>query len=156
MITYILLILWALFIVAVLTILFQKISAFEFKDFEDTEIPYITMDIQGNMFNMIVDTGCAVSMLNIPAINKCELLYQKTDKEVSLAALTDDSLESKAINVKFNIGKKEVSEDFYLQNHEDFANFNKWHNIEIHGLLGSSFFDKNNCKIDYGNHSLTI
>ena len=96
MITYILLILWALFIVAVLTILFQKISAFEFKDFEETEIPYITMDIQGNMFNMIVDTGCAVSMLNIPAINKCELLYQKTDKEVSLAALTDDSLESKA------------------------------------------------------------
>ena len=140
MITYILLILWALFIVAVLTVLFQKISAFEFKDFEETEIPYITMDIQGNMFNMIVDTGCAVSMLNIPAINKCELLYQKTNKEVSLAALTDDSLESKAINVKFNIGK----------------NFNKWHNIEIHGLLGSSFFDKNNCKIDYGNHSLTI
>ena len=158
MITYILITLWVLFLIAVPVVMIFgiKSTSYKFKHFEDIEIPYVTMDIQGNLFNMVVDSGCAVSLLNVPSIRGCELMYQKTDKEVALSALTSDRIESRAINVKFNIGKKEVSEDFYLQNHEDFGNFERMHGITIHGLLGSSFFHKNNCKIDFEKHELIV
>lgn len=159
MISMVLIILLALFLVAMLAGLTYrrlKTSTYKFKDFEVTEIPYITMDIQGNLFNMVVDTGCAVSLLNVPSLKGCELLYKDINKAIDLSAVTSDKIEARGINIKFDIGKKEISEDFYLQNHEDFANFNKMHGITIHGLLGSSFFHNNNCRINYKNHQLEV
>ena len=129
---------------------------YKFRHFDAVEIPYVTMDIQGNTMNMIVDTGCAVSLLNIPSLKHCELLYKKVDKEVTLAAITEEKTRAKAISVDFNIGKKKVTEEFFLQNVDDFGNFEKMHNVTIHGLLGSSFFEANKCKIDFKTHSLIV
>jgi len=155
--TYVLLSLWALFIVAVLIITFGKSpTVFAFENFDKTDIPYVTIDIQGNLFNMIVDTGCGVSMLNKPSIKDAELLYKKSENKISLSALTPDSVEAGCIVIDFNIGKKKVSEEFYLTEHEDFASFRSLYNIEMHGLLGSSFFDSNNCRIDFENHVLIV
>lgn len=157
MITYSLLTLWGLFLIAICVIVlgYERVS-YAFQGFDEAEIPYITIDIQGNQLNMIVDSACAVSMLNPKALTDCELLYKPTDKNVSLSAMTSDSIKARAITVEFNIGKKEVSEDFYLHATDDFANFGSWHNVVIHGLLGSSFFDKNKCSIDYESHSLIV
>lgn len=155
--TYVLLVLWALFVVAVLIISFGKSPVvYAFENYGKTDIPYVTIDIQGNLFNMIVDTGCGVSMLNKPSIKDAELLYKKSENKISLSALTPDSVEAGCIVIDFNIGKKKVSEEFYLTEHEDFASFRSLYNIEMHGLLGSSFFDSNNCRIDFENHVLIV
>lgn len=160
MIVITLLLLWALFICAVLTYIAQQVinggKSLDFKNFEAVEIPYVTIDIQGNLMNMVVDTGCAVSLLNIPSISNCELMYKKSGKSVNLSAITSDRVNSDGITIDFNVGKKKVTEDFYLQNTDDFGNFNTIHGITLHGLLGSSFFEKNNCKIDFKTHQLII
>lgn len=160
MIVITLLLLWALFIVAVLTYIAQQVinkgKSLDFKNFEAVEIPYVTIDIQGNLMNMVVDTGCAVSLLNIPSISNCELMYKKSGKSVNLCAITSDRVNSDGITIDFNVGKKKVTEDFYLQNTDDFGNFNTIHGTTLHGLLGSSFFEKNNCKIDFKTHQLII
>lgn len=156
----ILFLVWLLFLLVVLAHLIKlrlDYGAYPFQNYGEVDIPYITLDIQGNLFNMIVDTGCGVSIINEPALNGCdELLYKESKKKVSLSAITSDSVESKGITVSFNIGKKTVTEDFFIHNTEDFGNFSKLYGIEIHGLLGSSFFDANNCKIDYKKHCLII
>lgn len=158
MITYIILTLWALFIGIVLTIFVQRFLfgniSYDFQNFGAIDIPYVTLDIQGNPMNMIVDTGCGISMLAVPAIKNFELLYKKSNRRVALSAITSDKVEAGAITIDFNIGKHNVSEDFFLQDVEDFGNFKKMYGIEMHGLLGSSFFDANNCKIDFKTHTL--
>lgn len=158
MIPYIILSLWALFIVAVLigAQKARKCTNFDFQNFGVTDIPYITLNIQGNLMNMIVDTGCGISMLVVPALKEMELLYKKSSKRVALSAITNDKVNAGAITVDFNIGKKKVTEDFYLQDYEDFGNFQKMYGITVHGLLGTSFFDNNNCRIDYKNHRLIV
>lgn len=155
MITNILITLWALFLVAVFTVTARS-KHYSFQNFEATEIPYVKIDIQGNILNMVVDTGCAVSLLNMPTLSNCELLFKNSNKAISLSALTEDKVDAKAITVDFNIGKKQVTEDFYLQNVEDFGNFQKMHGITLHGLLGSSFFHNNECNIDFKNHRLSV
>lgn len=157
MITFVLTLLWILFLISIVVsvILMHSSSSYDFQ-IGEIDIPYVTMDVQGNQFNMIVDTGCGVSLLNKPAIQDCELMYQNCDRVVSLSAITDDKIESGAITVSFEVGKREVTEDFFLQDVEDFGNFQQMYGITIHGLLGSSFFEKNNCVIDYENHTFTI
>lgn len=160
MIGYVLLSLWALFIIVCLVEIAKKIvwkrRVFEFQNYNDVDIPFVTLNIQGNLMNMIVDTGCGVSILNEAAIKNCELLYRNSDRKVSLSAMTDESVEMGAKKISFNIGKKEVTEDFFIHNVSDFGNFNSMYGIECHGLLGSSFFNNYNCKIDFKKHTLTV
>lgn len=155
---YIIILLWALLSLAVLAVS-KKYSngvSHKFQNFGEVDIPYVTMNIQGNPMNMIVDTGCGVSMLNLPSLKGCELMCKLTNKAISLSALTSDKVEARAMNVEFNVGKKKISEDFFMQEHEDFGNFNRMYGINIHGLLGSSFFSKNNCNIDFKTHTLNV
>lgn len=159
MITIVLILLWVLLMVAVLIALYRRVycsNVYEFKDYEKTEIPYVTVDIQGNPMNMVVDTGCAVSLLNIPSISNCELLYRKSNNQVTLSAVTSEGLNAGGILVDFVIGKKKVTEEFFLHDTEDFANFNRMHGIHLHGLLGCSFFEKNNCSVDFKKHRLIV
>lgn len=159
MITAVLLSLWAVFIIVVLiTILWKGLggNTFEFQNFHTTDIPYVTIDIQGNPLNMIVDTGCGMSILCTQAIADCELLYRNSDRKISLSAITSDKVNSDVITLDFKCGKKDITEDFCINDTPDFGNFYAMYGIRIHGLLGSPFFDKNNCKVDYKHHSLII
>ena len=159
MITNIILILWVLFLIAVpiLSIINLKSGkSFKFIDFEKIEIPYVTIDVQGYPLNMVVDTGCSVSLLSASAISDYKIDYTKSGKKVDLSAITSDRITSEAVTINFEIFGKEVTEDFYLQDAEDFGNFQKMYGIVLHGLLGSSFFDANKCKIDFKNHCLTM
>ena len=159
MITNIILILWVLFLIAVplLSIINLKSGKlFKFIDFEKIEIPYVTIDIQGYKLNMVVDTGCSVSLLSVPAIADYKIDYVESGKSVDLSAITSDKVTSNAVTITFEVFGKEVTEDFYLQDVEDFGNFQKMHGVVLHGLLGSSFFDANKCKIDFKNHCLIM
>ena len=157
---YILIFLWALFIVAVLAICLKRAfcsdTSFEFQNFEAVEIPYVTIDIQGNLLNMLVDTGCAVSMLTKYALDNSEMLYKKSGRNVALSAVTSDTVNAEGITIEFNVGRKTVSEDVFIHDVDDFGNFMAMHNIQLHGILGSSFFDKNNCQIDFKHHTLNV
>ena len=154
----ILILLWILFLISIVVsiVLLHSSTTYEFQDFGNIDIPYITIDIQGNPMNMVVDTGCGVSLLNLQAIKDCELLYRECPRTVSLSAITDDTVHSSGITIDFTVGKKEVSEDFFLRNDEDFGGFMRMYGVQLHGLLGSSFFEKNNCEIDFKNHTLTV
>lgn len=153
--------LWALLASVALCQAFRMLcmkgTRYKFSNFpEVVDVPYITMDVQGNILNLVVDTGCGVSLIGSDVFNSMELMYKNTNSSVHLTAITPDNVQSSLIRVDFNIGKKEVYENFGLCEVSDFGNFEKMYGIKIHGILGSSFLDRYKCKIDYGKHQLVI
>lgn len=154
MIETILILLWILFIAVSLWVAFHCINkhTYEFQHFNRVDIPYITIDIQGNLLNMIVDTGCGISIIRKDVLS--ELEYETSPRNLSLAALTSDSLSSNTVSIPFNIGKKEFTEDFVVYPETDLANFQSQYGITMHGLLGTEFFKATKCQIDFVNHSV--
>lgn len=155
MVVNILCIIWILFIVTLLYILaksYKKSIIFPFKDLRKSDIPYITLEIQGKPFNMIVDTGCGISIISKESLES--LNYDDSTRKVNLQALTSDTLQSNVVKIPISLNK-EVLVDFVVYENSDFGGFNA-NGININGLLGSEFFEEMKCRIDYGKHALII
>lgn len=154
MITKVVFLIWLLSVVAIPILIARVGHKYYFQRFKETEIPYITLDVQGKPLNMIVDSGCAVCLINKPALEGLE--YEDSGMAIALSALTSDHVDSTSVKISIKIGGKTIGEDFFIQDLEDMGNFKKMHGIEIHGLLGSHFFDTYNCSIDYKKHCLIV
>ena len=126
----------------------------KFQNFHKTDIPYITLDVQGKPLNMIVDTGCGMSIISKDAVDNIDV--QESPRKVALSALTADSMNPKVVVIPVNIDGKQIYEDFAVYEGSDIANFQKLYGITIHGLLGNEFFQNTDCHIDYSNHTVTM
>lgn len=131
-----------------------KLHHYKFQGNGISDIPYVTIDIQGHKLNMIVDTGCGVSIITKDILDK--LKYTSSDKTINLSALTSDSLKSNVVSIDFNIANKKFTENFVVYAQSNLANFETMYGITIHGLLGNEFMEHTNCKIDYNNHCMVL
>ena len=157
--TFILILLVLFVWAALLVIMFSPTpkSKFNFQKFPEVDVPYVTIDIQGKLLNMVVDTGCGISILHEPILKDKELKFRDSLRQVNICALTDESAHMKSVTIDFEINKKTVSETFFINEAgEDFGGFQKLHGVQIHGILGSEFLDRHNCKVDYKKHQLII
>lgn len=152
--------LWTLLVVAVSMLFLYYFTnrgmKYDFQHYDELEMPYVTVNIQDIPMNLLIDTGCTISMLNKPSFENHELLYQDTGKRLALTAVTSQEVVSNTIIIKYNIGKKEVEDEFFVRNEKDFAGYQKKHNITIDGLIGAAFLDKYNCVVDFRKHKLII
>jgi hypothetical protein len=150
---------FTVFIIAVFIsyIINKKVRNRHYYKFEGSgisDIPYVTIDIQGHKFNMIVDTGCGVSIITKNALDKIK--YTPCNKSINLSALTSDCLKSDVVTIGFNIAGKESTSNFAVYNQDNFACFETMYGITIHGLLGNEFMEHTNCRIDYNNHCIIL
>ena len=155
-----LVLIWVSFVILILlTILWKtyvKGTQYGFQKYGPIDIPYVILNIQGHSLNMIVDSGCGTSILNKPAIDKFNLTYEKLNKGYSLSALTEESVNAGCILVEYKLNEENVVDEFSVYDTPDFGNFIQMYGIEIHGLLGTSFFDAHKCTIDFKEHCLII
>lgn len=158
MITNILFFLWVGFILLLLSMIVRKMLCrsfiYPFKDYDKTDVPYITVDIQGHELNFLVDTGCGVSVISKYVLER--LSYQSSNRTVNLVALTPDSLNSNMVTIPLTVNGKRIEEDFVLYDNPDFGNFKQLYGIELHGILGNEFLEKTGCQIDYKNHVVVV
>ena len=126
----------------------------KFQNFHKTDIPYITIDVQGKPLNMIVDTGCGMSLITKDAVKG--LSVEKSPRKVGLSALTSDAIVPDVVVIPITIDGKQVCEDFAVYDEDDIANFQKLYGITIHGLLGNEFFQITDCVIDYSTHTVKM
>lgn len=151
-------VLWCVFLIVVGVVLFyysrHKGSRYSFQNYNTVDIPYISLDIQGVLLNMIVDSGGAVSIITENALH--QLSYEESKRQVNLNAITGENVPSKMVTIPVNISGKEVKEDFVVHPVSDFGGFEVMYGITIHGLLGNEFFEKTGCKIDYKKHTVTL
>lgn len=151
--------LWLLFILFVVGTLLCKAcskssQSFCFQGLENKDIPYITIIIQGQELNMLVDSCAGVSIISASILDN--LSYKDCDRKVCMSALTGESISSKMVTISVPINDREVEEDFLVHSNDDIGNFKKLYGIQIHGILGNEFFEKTGCKIDYRNHMVTF
>lgn len=151
--------LWVALIIVLVVVLFKyaynKPSAiYLFQNDDKTDIKYITLDVQGQQLNLLVDTGCGISIIRSDVAEALE--HNKSPRKISLQALTPDSLASNVVSIPITVGNKSIIEDFALYGESDIANFEVLYGITLHGILGAEFFEKTNCKIDYKKHCLII
>lgn len=125
-----------------------------FNNFPRTDVPYVTINVQGLSLNMIVDTGCGISIISKDALNN--LKYEESPRKIHLNSLTPDSLASEVVTIPLNVGSKSIKEDFAVYSQKDIACFGANYGVIMHGLLGNEFFAKTKCKIDFKKNSLII
>lgn len=152
----ILIFLWISFIILFLSYIARRIvhksSSYFFCDWDIVDTPYITLDIQGHDFNMIVDSGASVSIIRRDFIG--DLHYELSPRVIKMIALTDDGVNNDVITVPMNINGNEIKNDFLIYDGGDIANFQVKHGITIHGILGVEFFRKTGGIVDFTNKTV--
>ena len=158
MIANIIIFLWLVFIGCLVYSLAKHLktrnSQVHFFQTMKSDIPYITIDIQGNILNMIVDSGAGVSLITEEALTF--LSFEESDREVTLQGIVNESTPPKMVTIPISVKGREVKEDFIRIQADDLAGFGKKYGVIIHGLLGNEFFEKTGCIIDYKNHSVSF
>lgn len=130
-------------------------ASYSFQDSEKTDMPYISLDIQGKQFNMIADSAASVSILRKEALNQLSV-YESSPRKVSLTAITNDEVRSNVISVPININGKEIKTDFVVYDGGDIADFGAKHGVTIHGILGVEFFKKTKGIVDFKKQTVTF
>lgn len=156
MIVNILIALWFIFILLLIVVTIKRSNGgliYQFQEIERTEIPYITINIQGISLNMIIDTGAAMSILVANVAQK--LNFDVSNRTAELSALTTDSIKSTIISVPMTVNGIHIREDFALYEECDIGNFQR-RGIQIHGILSNTFLEKVKGHIDYNKHVLII
>ena len=126
-------------------------AKYSFQSWEKSDLPFITIDVQGHKLNMITDSAAAVSIIRKDVLNN--LTYDRSSRSVNLAALTDESVNSEVVAIPININGKEVKTDFVVYDSDDIACFKK-HGIIMDGLLGVEFFKATKGMIDFQNQTV--
>lgn len=151
MITDIIIALWVAFLIILVVSMFtHKDADLKFLNFEKMDIPYVTIDIQGVKCNMIIDSGSGVSIFDENFFLHSGIMYTSTNKAVDVTGIEGNEKTMNIISVSFKFSGRTLTEEFSIHDCTPmFMNFKKLYGIEIHGILGSSFFNKYDSIIDY-------
>lgn len=164
MITNIIIILWIAFILYLVYVLLNSIYIKNKKannymnnlpfQYVYTDIPFITLNIQGKKYNMIVDSGAAVSIISESVLES--LSYEESDKKYDLVAMTEEAVPSNVVIIPITVNGKEIREEFVRHPAEDIACYKSRYGVVIHGLLSYNFLKKAGCKIDFENKKFVV
>ena len=119
-----------------------------------TDIPYITIEVQGHQLNMITDSAAAVSIIRKDALEM--LTTEQSSRKISLSAITNDSVSSQVVTIPIIIRGKEFKTDFLVYEGSDIADFGNKYGVVIHGLLGVEFFRKTKGMVDFNKQSIVF
>ena len=126
-------------------------AKYSFQSWEKSDLPFITIDVQGHSLNMITDSAAAVSIIRKDSLKN--LNYENSSRSINLAALTDESVNSEVVTIPINVNGKEIKTDFVVYDSDDIACFKK-HGIIMDGLLGVEFFKATKGTIDFQNQTV--
>ena len=124
---------------------------YSFQSWEKSDLPFINIDVQGHSLNMITDSAAAVSIIRKDVLKN--IAYEPSSRNINLAALTEESVNSEVVVIPININGKEIKTDFVVYDSDDIACFRK-HGIIMDGLLGVEFFKATKGLIDFKNQTV--
>lgn len=126
-------------------------AKYSFQSWEKSDLPFITIDVQGHKLNMITDSAAAVSIIRKDVLKN--LSYEPNSRSVNLTALTEESVSSEVVAIPIDVNGKEIKTDFVVYDSDDIACFRR-HGIIMDGLLGVEFFKATKGMIDFQNQTV--
>lgn len=130
----------------------KRRTGISFKESIDlTELPVITLYNDGQKLNFLLDTGSNISHLN----SKAEKLLKRYDEvhktgfDIATATgVTEGS--NRWVGIPLQYKKQSFIEDFMLLDlQEAFDSIKKENGVQLHGILGNSFFTKYRYVLDF-------
>lgn len=104
-------------------------------------LPIITVNNNGHKLNFLLDTGSNTSYINESCIENLD--YQKTDEKGKIVGMNGSVSAGEFIEMDISYRDNHFNETFLTANlNELFAKIRANNGVELHGLIGVSFFDK--------------
>lgn len=123
-----------------------------FKDgLDKTQLPIISAEIDGKTLNFVLDSGSSYSYINASDMEDLYIANSDTATQV-ISGL--DNIKHEIFFANFEITIKDYTcvHMFGAYDLEDtFKLFKETNGIEVHGILGSDFFNMHNYVLDYKN-----
>lgn len=113
-----------------------------------TDLPIITL-YQGNRkLNFLLDTGCNLCCINRSALEG--LNYTVKESTTNVMGIEGNAVECPLYNISIYHNKTEYNYDFAVNNLDAaFGDLKKDTGVQLHGLLGSKFFEKYKYVLDF-------
>ena len=127
----------------------KRNSKISFKEAMDlVELPVVTFYNGDKKLNFLLDTGSNVSYINssvVPALD-----YQEVDKEMDIIGIEGNKVGSKFCKMTVAYKSQKFEEEFSITDlDEAFAVVKQESGVQIHGILGSKFFERYKYILDF-------
>ena len=124
-------------------------SKISFKEAMDlVELPVVTFYNGDTKLNFLLDTGSNVSYINSSIIPL--LVHEKTDKEMNTIGIEGNKVSNQFCKMSVTYKNQVFEEEFSIADlDEAFGVVKQESGVQIHGILGSKFFDKYKYVLDF-------
>ena len=124
-------------------------SKFSFKEAMDlVELPVVTFYNGDTKLNFLLDTGSNVSYINSSIIPL--LVHEKTDKEMNTIGIEGNKVSNQFCKMSVTYKNQVFEEEFSIADlDEAFGVVKQESGVQIHGILGSKFFERYKYVLDF-------
>ena len=124
-------------------------SKISFKEAMDlVELPVVTFYNGDTKLNFLLDTGSNVSYINNSIIPL--LIHEKTDKKMDTIGIEGNKVSNQFCKMSVTYKNQVFEEEFSIANlDEAFDVVKQESGVQIHGILGSKFFEKYKYILDF-------
>lgn len=145
----IILIITAAIITGILAGIKKKNSEISFREAMDlVELPVITFYNGGRKINFLLDTGSNISYLNKSVVSS--LVVESTSEESNIIGIEGNKVNCKICKMIIRRKNQEFEEEFSIADLDKaFRIIREESGVQIHGILGSRFFEKYKYVLDF-------
>ena len=124
-------------------------SRISFKEAMDlVELPVVTFYNGSTKLNFLLDTGSNVSYINSSIIPL--LVHEKTDKEMNTIGIEGNKVSNQFCKMSVTYKNQVFEEEFSIADlDEAFGVVKQESGVQIHGILGSKFFERYKYVLDF-------
>ena len=124
-------------------------SKISFKEAMDlVELPVVTFYNGNTKLNFLLDTGSNVSYINSSIIPL--LVHEKTDKEMNTIGIEGNKVSNQFCKMSVTYKNQVFEEEFSIADLDEAFNVIKQESgVQIHGILGSKFFERYKYVLDF-------
>lgn len=124
-------------------------SRISFKEAMDlVELPVVTFYNGDTKLNFLLDTGSNVSYINSSIIPL--LVHEKTDKEMNTIGIEGNKVSNQFCKMSVTYKNQVFEEEFSIADlDEAFGVVKQESGVQIHGILGSKFFERYKYVLDF-------
>ena len=127
----------------------KKSSEISFREAMDlAELPVITFYNGDKKINFLLDTGSNISYLNESIVSS--LVTESTGEESNIIGIEGNKVNCKICKMVIRRKNQEFEEEFSIADlNKAFSIVKKESGVQIHGILGSRFFEKYKYVLDF-------
>lgn len=127
----------------------KKSSEISFREAMDlAELPVITFYNGDKKINFLLDTGSNISYLNESIVSS--LVTESTGEETNIIGIEGNKVNCKICKMIIRRKNQEFEEEFSIADLDKaFSIVKKESGVQIHGILGSRFFEKYKYVLDF-------